>query len=199
MKCLVGYCFFGPEFRSDGGKARQVICLDFTFGTLYINSQSTTTIFRTSGKLGKNSELSPGCRFDLLLSTFKRQSIRPILDILSIGELVEAHTFLWDKLVELFYVTQEGEFRRESVTGQMVSSASYQRQQGCDLRLDYCKGVECIFSNPECAGNKVKNNMEVMAGVISRYLESPKVKDPGVDIIDEGGDEIAYETLHILR
>jgi hypothetical protein len=149
--------------------------------------------------LEKKKVLSPGHRFDLLLSTFKRQSIRPILDLLDIAELVEAHSFLWDKLVELFYLTQEGEFRRESVTSLMISSATYQRQQGCDLRLDYCKGVECIFSNPECAGNKVKNNMEVMATVMSRYLESPEVKKSGVDIVDEGGDEIAYETLHILR
>jgi hypothetical protein len=52
----------------------------------------------------------------------------------------------------------------------MISSAKYQRQQNCDLRLDYCKGVECVWSNPICAGNKVKMNMEVMAEHIRSFL-----------------------------
>jgi hypothetical protein len=31
--------------------------------------------------------------------------------------------------------------------------------------------VECIWSNPICAGNKVKNNMEVMARQIFKYFD----------------------------
>jgi hypothetical protein len=103
--------------------------------------------------------------------------LRPILDRLNDAELVEAHEFLWQKLVEFHYLTQKVEFVREDVTKQMTPSATYQHQQGCDLRLDYCKGVECIWSNPVCAGNKVKNNMEVMAKVIRGYLESANFID----------------------
>ncbi len=113
-------------------------------------------------------------KLDLLVALFNRKSIRTILDNLSSLQLVEAHQFLWDKLVEMHFLTQKTNFVREEITRQMISSGAYQKKQGCDLRLDYCKGVECIWSNPVCAGNKVKNNMEVMAKTIHQYFDSCK-------------------------
>ncbi len=132
-----------------------------------------------------NLDKSQGClrvsqKFELLSSIFQRKSIRPLLEKFSGHELVEAHSFLWDKLVELHYLTQHSDFRREDVTRNMVPSATYQRQQGCDLRLDYCKGVECIWSNPICAGSKVKNNLEVMAKKIVGYLDSKRTETAGL-------------------
>lgn len=124
----------------------------------------------------KKSNLRLSQKLQIMTALFYRRPLRPILEGLTNQELVEAHGFLWDKLVELHYLTQEGEFVREEVTKLMVSSATYQHQQGCDLRLDYCKGVECIWSNPVCAGNKVKRNMEVMAKTIIGYLNAEPVK-----------------------
>ena len=126
----------------------------------------------------ENYSLSPGCRLELLVTAFKGSVLRPLLDTLDTKELVEAHNFLWDKLVEMFYSTQRGEFERSKVTARMMSSAHYQKEQGCDLRLDYCKGIECVWSNPECAGNKIKNNMEVMAKVINSYVEGAYPQKP---------------------
>ncbi len=126
----------------------------------------------------KDHQLRLSHRLGIILALLNRKPLRPLLDALSIGQLVAAHAFLWDKLVELHCLTQRGNFVREDVTRQMISSSAYQRQQGCDLRLDYCKGVECIWSNPDCAGNKVKANMEVMAGVIGRYLVLPANQAP---------------------
>lgn len=116
------------------------------------------------------NELRLSQKLELMTAIFNRRSIRSILDIWSSQQLVEGHGFLWDKLVELHYLLQDDEFVREDVTRDMIPSATYQRQQGCDLKLDYCKGVECIWLNPECAGNKVKINMEVMAQTICGYL-----------------------------
>ncbi|MCG8604280.1 hypothetical protein MJD09_04680 [bacterium] len=112
----------------------------------------------------------------MLSALLARDPIRPILDGLGDGELVEAHQFVWNKLVEIHYLTQKREFIREEITKRMMPSATYQHQQKCDLRLDYCKGVECIWSNPICAGNKVKNNIEVMAQTIVGYLHSQNSK-----------------------
>lgn len=117
-------------------------------------------------------------KLDLMRAVFNRKPIRSILGQLSNQQLVEAHGFLWDKLVEVHYLFKNSEFRRENVTEKMVPSATYQKQQGCDLRLDYCKGVECIWSHPVCAGNKVKNNMEVMASTIGEYLNSVPYQTP---------------------
>jgi hypothetical protein len=110
-----------------------------------------------------SEELTFSQRLEIIVSIFKNHALQPILEKLSSAQLVQAHNFLWDKMVEFHVKTQTREFRREEVTKKMIPSAKYQRMQNCDLRLDYCKGVECIWSNPLCAGNKVKMNMEVMA------------------------------------
>jgi hypothetical protein len=122
--------------------------------------------------LDRYNELQLSQKIEIFAALFNGTPIRPILDAFSTQQLVEAHAFIWDKLVELHYLTQSREFVREEITRKMVPSAVYQRQQNCDLRLDYCKGVECIWSNPICAGNKVKNNIEVMAKTINKYLET---------------------------
>lgn len=115
-------------------------------------------------------ELTLSQRLEILVELMQRRPIRAVLEKLSTPQLVQAHNFLWNKMVEFHVRTQSGEFRREEVTRKMVPSAKYQRLQSCDLRIDYCKGIECIWSNPVCAGNKVKNNMEVMAEQIGEYL-----------------------------
>ena len=125
-----------------------------------------------------SEELTLSQRLEILVSILNDQPLRPILDKLSTPQLVHAHNFLWDKLVEFHLRTQPGEFRREEVTRKMISSAEYQRKQKCDLRLDYCKGVECIRSNTICAGNKVKINMEVMAGHIRSLINGVPNKTP---------------------
>lgn len=112
-------------------------------------------------------------RLEIIVTLMSGKSLRPVLDGLSNAQLVQAHEFLWHKMVEWHYKTQPREFRREEVTQKMMPSRDYQKQQGCDLRLDYCKGVECIRSHPACAGNKVKNNMEVMAQHLHRLLQTP--------------------------
>ena len=116
------------------------------------------------------SDLSTGYRLDLLIRALRGSDVRSLLDMLDTEQLVIAHDFLWDKLVELFYMTGEGEFERSAVTALMKPSVQYQKEQKCDLKLEYCKGVECIWSNPECAGNKVKNHIEIMAQVIFGYV-----------------------------
>lgn len=119
----------------------------------------------------QDEKLTFGQKLELIVRLINRQSIRSFLDTLSTAQLVQAHSFLWDSLVEFHIRTQDREFYREEVTSQMIPSARYQKMQGCDLRIDHCKGVECIWSNPVCAGNKVKNNMEVMARQIFKYFD----------------------------
>jgi hypothetical protein len=125
-----------------------------------------------------SEELTFSQRLEIVVSVLNRQPLEPVLDKLTTAQLVQAHNFLWDRMVEFHVKTQQREFRREEVTRQMISSAKYQHQQNCDLRLDYCKGVECIWSNPICAGKKVKLNMEVMAEHICRLLGGTPQRHP---------------------
>jgi hypothetical protein len=146
------------------------------------------------------AELQPSHKLLILCNIFKRKSIRPVLDEFTPGQLVESHAFLWDKLIEIHSLTQEKMFRREDVTKEMMASAAYQRQQGCDLRLDYCKGVECIWSNPVCAGDKVKNNMDVMAKTVMRYLDSAVSRqESNLKERRRGGESWALELSDLLK
>jgi len=120
----------------------------------------------------QSEELSFRQRLELLVALLAGRPLRPLLDALNMVQLVQAHEFLWHKMVEWHYKTQPREFRREEVTQKMMPSRDYQKQQNCDLRLDYCKGVECIRAHPVCAGNKVKNNMEVMAQHLCELLQT---------------------------
>ena len=113
-------------------------------------------------------------RLEIIVTVLAGQPLRLFLEGLNATQLVQAHEFLWSKLVELHYQTQPREFQREAVTRKMTPSARYQKLQNCDLRLDYCKGVECIGVNPQCAGNKVMNNMEVMAAHIFGLLRQER-------------------------
>jgi hypothetical protein len=122
----------------------------------------------------QEDKLGFGHKLELIVRLINRQTIRPFLDTLSTNQLVQAHSFLWDAMVEFHVQTQEREFQRDEVTSQMMPSAKYQKIQNCDLRIDHCKGVECIWSNPICAGNKVKNNMEVMARQIFAYFDGAR-------------------------
>jgi hypothetical protein len=142
--------------------------------------------------------LSPGQKLELLVTVFNGESVRPVLDTFNATELVEAHHLMWDKLVEVFYCTQDGDFDRQKVTGKMTPSAVYQKQQGCDLRLAYCKGVECIWSNPECAGNKVKNHIDIMAKELHGYLASCYRAEatPGAAQRRSAGEPLGYILDH---
>ncbi len=120
----------------------------------------------------KRKNLLLSQKLAIISAVFNRKEIRPILDDFSSSEqLVEAHEFMWDKLVEFHYLTQKGQFSRTHVTQNMMPSTTYQKKKKCDLPKEYCKGVECIWSNPDCAGEKIKNNMEVIAKTIIGYIE----------------------------
>ena len=120
----------------------------------------------------QSEELTFRQRLEILVTLMSGKPLRPVLDALTNVQLVQAHEFLWNKMVEWHYKTQPREFRREEVTQKMLTSRDYQKQQNCDLRLDYCKGVECIRAHPACASNKVKNNMEVMAQHLHELLRT---------------------------
>lgn len=150
------------------------LCAEARIQAFFIHPFSKVNIMDRATEIVEDvDKLTFGQKLELIVRLINRQSIRPFLDTLSTPQLVQAHHFLWDAMVEFHVRTQKTEFRREDVTCRMVPSSRYQRQQGCDLRIDYCKGVECIWSNPICAGNKVKNNMEVMAQQIRTYFDMP--------------------------
>ncbi|MCA9730853.1 MAG: hypothetical protein H6696_10205 [Deferribacteres bacterium] len=125
----------------------------------------------------RRKALNFGQKLEIIVRLINRQSLLPFFDTLDSSELVDAHNFLWDTMLTIHSRTQSHEFRRDEVTKKMISSAQYQKMQGCDLRIDYCKGVECIWSNPECAGKKIKANLDIIAQQIMKYFNQAEIRN----------------------
>jgi len=89
----------------------------------------------------QNKTLKVSQKLDLLATIFHRKPIRSVLEGFTNKQLVEAHQFLWDKLVEIHFLTQKREFRREEVTKNMMSSAASSVSKGVTFDWITAKGL----------------------------------------------------------
>jgi len=84
-------------------------------------------------------------------------------------EVLEAFNFLWDFLMKLG--SELGTpVHRDEVTAKMVPTSTYQYNVGCNERLDYCRANICIYTNPVCASNKLRGNLEAIRAMLSKLL-----------------------------
>jgi len=84
-------------------------------------------------------------------------------------EVLEAQVFIWDFLFRL--AKERGlELSREAITRRMMPTSSYQYSVGCNERLDYCRANICIYTNPVCASNKLRGQVEALRSLLSELL-----------------------------
>lgn len=95
----------------------------------------------------------------------EKEKFREFLKTLKPLQLVEAEKFLWEYLVELARA-RKVPLGRQDITGRMLPTRSYQRNVGCNEREDYCRANICVFTNPVCAGNKIKGYIDVLRTLI---------------------------------
>jgi len=84
-------------------------------------------------------------------------------------EVLEAQVFLWDFCLRL---SQEREktLNRSQITARMVGTPSYQYSVGCNERVDYCRANICVYTNPVCASNKLRGQMEALRELLAELL-----------------------------
>jgi hypothetical protein len=84
-------------------------------------------------------------------------------------EVLEAQVFLWSFLLRL--AQEKGmNLSRDEITARMVPTSTYQYNVGCNERLDYCRANICIYTNPVCASNKLRGQMEAIRHLLSQLL-----------------------------
>ncbi|MDP2359708.1 MAG: hypothetical protein Q8O14_03000 [bacterium] len=84
-------------------------------------------------------------------------------------EVLEAQVFLWDFLHRLS--KERGiTFQRDEVTARMLPTSTYQYNVGCNERLDYCRANICVYTNPVCASNKLRGQLEAIRHLLSKLL-----------------------------
>lgn len=109
-------------------------------------------------------------RVEILYNLFHGNKISPLIDQLENQAVVELQKFMWEKTVEFGIMSLGKQFDRKEVTRKMTPTPTYQKQKGCSGNPYHCKGSYCINSNPNCARDKIKEHVDVMAESIWEFI-----------------------------
>jgi hypothetical protein len=107
---------------------------------------------------------------DILYHLFHGKKLAPYLDQFDDEALVDFQKFMWEKTVEFGIISRGKDFDRKEITHKMVPTALYKKQRNCLEEIYNCKGTHCITKHPECARNKIKEHIEIMAESIWEYV-----------------------------
>lgn len=116
-------------------------------------------------------------KLEIVYCMFTGKPLNPLIDGLLAREVIEFQGFVWDRTVEMGLKVRGTKFERREITARMTPTANFQRQQGCSERIYYCKGTHCIHSNPACAKQKIKEQVDVMGEVFRGYIKSAKQQE----------------------
>ena len=125
----------------------------------------------------KDSELKTSKKLEILYRLFLGKSLNTMVDDLSAQEVIELQKFMWERTVEMGIKIRGNRFDRKEITRKMKPTANYQRQQGCNEQIYYCKGTHCIHLHPACARKKIKEHVNVMGQAFIGYIQSDKEQE----------------------
>jgi len=123
---------------------------------------------------GNESALKSSIKLRAIYSILDEKPVSEIMDHLKIPEIIELQKFIWDLAVEFGIKVRGKKFTRKDITRKMPSTTEYQRSVGCGEKIYYCKSTHCINSNPECATQKIKQQVDCMADSIREFMKSAK-------------------------
>jgi FixJ family two-component response regulator len=92
-------------------------------------------------------------------------------DISRLGphQLAALHGFVWDKVFETSAEMLGRRIEPFFITDRMEPAQNYMRRMGCMERVDYCRASVCIISNPLCAANRLRAEVEVMRAILDEF------------------------------
>lgn len=105
----------------------------------------------------------------LIESCHDPEDFARVLKGLKPREVLEAQVFIWDFLFRLSK-DRDLDLSREAITKRMMPTSTYQYNVGCNERLDYCRANICIYTNPVCASNKLRGQLEALRSLLSEQL-----------------------------
>lgn len=115
--------------------------------------------------------MQPGQLLHIVHNLIKGQPVSPFLEGLNDEEIISFQNFMWEKTIEIGILVKGKYFSIEEVTSKMISPETYQKQQKCHEMVNLCKTDICLKNNPQCAIQKIKGQVEVMASAIHRYFK----------------------------
>lgn len=115
-------------------------------------------------------ELSLAQKVEAIYRLLKGISFDDLIDSYKNEDAVALQKFVWDKTVEIGLRMRGKDFSRKEITGRMIPTPVYQRQQGCSERIYYCKATLCILSNPKCARKKLKGQFRILQDSVQEWI-----------------------------
>lgn len=110
-------------------------------------------------------EQYPSYVLDLLQVIDDQEQFAEKLEKINPFDLVVTQDCLWTYAMR--FSRENGvQLTRNDITSRMEDTASYQYRIGCDEPIDYCRANICVNTNPNCAGDKLKNSIRVLKQVI---------------------------------
>jgi hypothetical protein len=125
----------------------------------------------------QKSNLKTSTKFKTIHAIVNDDKISPIIDELEVPAIIDFHDFVWDLAVEFGIKVRGKKFSRKEITRHMSTTSAYQKRMGCPEKVYYCKGTHCIHTHPDCAKNKIKDHVDIMAQVIRGFIQSEKQKE----------------------
>ena len=107
----------------------------------------------------------------LKLNLLNAKKFEAELQHLGPHELVPLEHFICDKIFEISSSLLGRRIEPYYITDRMEPAANYKRRMGCQERDDYCIADVCFASNPHCAANKLRGELEVMRQIIEEFRD----------------------------
>ncbi len=107
----------------------------------------------------------------LQLNLTDQLSFSETIEHLSPHQLVALHSFLWDRIFEVSAEFLGRRIEPFFITDRMEPATEYMRRMGCQERRDYCIARVCIVSNPLCASNRLRAELEIMRQILQEFRE----------------------------
>jgi len=107
----------------------------------------------------------------LHLNLLDAREFEKAIEPLSPHQLVSLHRFVWDQIFEVSSTLLGRRIEPVFITDRLEPADHYMRRMGCQQRRDYCIATQCIVSNPSCAANRLRAELEIMRQILQEFRE----------------------------
>jgi len=116
--------------------------------------------------LGRIRDYFSRAQFVLEIDLTNAEEFSKHLNPLTPHQLVTIQQYLWSKIFEIAADYLGRRIEQYYITDRMEPPTNYMRRVGCQEREDYCIANICFGSNPVCAADKLRGELEVMRQII---------------------------------
>ena len=126
-------------------------------------------------------DLLPGDKIDILCKLFRGIKIENLIDKMDNQSVVALQKFVWETTAEFGIIARRKNFSRHEITRKMTPTPQYQKSKGCNQHTYQCKATECINYNPDCAREKIKEHVRVMAEIMQTYIKIEQHQNEAIE------------------